>query len=485
MLNMHKLKATHPFSFVLFGASGHLAQLKLYPALFTLLLTKRMPAHWSVVGFSRTELTDESFRALVGESIRTHVPEVNEALVQEFLEHVFYQPGQYDSKDDFQLLAKRLHELEQGWELPVRLAYFSVPPAAFSSIARNLCDGGVREEGKPIRLIVEKPVGSNLETFQQVKDSLTTCFTEEEIYLLDHYLGKESVRNIYYLRFANPVVERMLKNTLIHSVQVSAFETHGIEGRSGYFEHTGTFRDMFQSHLLMMMSLLTMRLREEGGSFRESRLDALRQLYLPPVAKMDDLVLQGQYAAGRVGNADVVGYSQEEGVKPNSRTNTYAAMRLSSRTSRWQGVPFYLRSGKRLPRKETQISILFQEPHKVGPGSALNRLDIIMQGEAGMRLHLQTKVGGTDPLFRPLVLADPLVCTGDCMPEHALLLLEAIHGKTQWYLSFDEVQTAWRLLDPVQAYLDQPASPLHLYASGTNGPKEADDWMALDGMQWL
>ncbi len=160
-------------------------------------------------------------------------------------------------------------------------------------------------------------------------------------------------------------------------------------------------------------------------------------------------------------------------------------MKLLTRISRWEGVPFYLKSGKRLDKKETRISIQFQVPHAVGKGSTPNRLDIIIQGEAGMKLYLQTKIGGTEPEFRPLIMEDPLVCFGDCLPEHALLLLETIHGKNQWFLSFNEVQTAWRLIDPLQAYIDKPDTPLAQYAAGTKGPKEADEWIKRDAVEWF
>ncbi len=479
------LSAPTPFSLVLFGASGHLARLKLYPALYILAQKKRLPAQYAIIGFARSDMDDDSFRTSVEESIRREVPEPNAAALKEFLSHVHYHQGQYDRESDFTSLAAKLTKLEKGWKGQARLAYYSVPPAVFTQISENLCRGGVHCDGIPFRCIVEKPVGSNLKSFGQIKKQLLSCFSDEEVYLLDHYLGKEAVRNVFYLRYANPLLERLFKNTLIHHVEITASEPGGIEGRAGYFEHTGTFRDMFQSHLLMIMTLLTMRLQQEGDSFRESRLSALSQVYLPPATDLDDLVLQGQYAAGSVNGKHVAGYREEEGIAKDSRTNTFVAMRLMSRTSRWEGVPFYLRSGKRLTKKETRISVQFQVPHSVGEGSTPNRLHIILQGEAGMRFELQTKLGGTEPIFRPLVLSDPLVCMGDCLPEHGLLLLEAIHGKKQWFLSFEEVHASWRLFDPVQTHLEKSDTPLHPYPAGSGGPAQMSEWIARDGTSWL
>lgn len=480
-----ELSTSTPFSFILFGASGNLAKLKIYPALYTLALKKRLPEEYAIVGYARTGMDDAGFRTLVEESVRADMIEVNEDVLKDFLSHVEYHAGQYDKLEDFTALEQRLEKIEQKWKNPVRLAYLSIPPTVFTQVIRNLCESGVRGEEGTFRCIVEKPVGHDLKSFEEIRAILTKCLREEEIYLLDHYLGKEAVRNLYYLRFANPILERLLKNTLIHHIEVTASESLGLEGRAGYFDEAGTLRDYVQSHILAMIAMLTMRLREDDESFRESRQNALEQFYLPPAANLNDIILQGQYGAGKVGNEHELPYSQEQGVKEGSRTNTYIALKLMTRISRWEGVPFYVRTGKRLSKRETRITMQFQETHAVGKGSYPNRLDIILQGEAGMRLHLQTKIGGTEPSFRPLVMEDPLVCFGDCLPEHGLLLLEAIHGKQQWFLSFEEVQAAWRLVDPLQAHLDNTETPLHLYSAGSNGPKESDEWMKREGAEWF
>lgn len=472
-----------PFSLVIFGASGHLAKLKLYPALYVLALKKRLPKNYVIAGFARSALDAAEFQKLVENSVRTGMMgEVNEGILAEFLVHCVYVSGQYDKKEDYEVLTKKLEELEKG--IPhVRMAYLSVPPAVFLPVVQMLSSSGVHKPGLPFRCIVEKPVGHDLASFEKVQEQLKACFKDEEIYLLDHYLGKEAVRNIYYLRLANPVLERLFKNTLIRHVEVVAAESNGLEGRAGYFEEAGTLRDMFQSHLLDMCTLLTMRIPAPDDSFRMYRRHGLEQLYLPPAASVADLVVQGQYTKNPEMN--LPGYTEEDGVAKESRTNTFVTMKLSTRISRWEGIPFYLLSGKRLNRKETRISIEFQEPHPVGDGAHANRLDIILQGEAGMRLHLQTKIGGSEPQFRPLIMNDPLVCMGDCLPEHSLLLLEAIAGKQQWFLTFEEVRIAWRLIDPVQQYLSDPKTPLATYPAGSKGPKEADAWIARDGLEWL
>ena len=471
---MSEISTSQPFSFVLFGGSGHLAKIKIYPALYVLALKKRLPKDYAVVGFARSEMDDAAFRKLVEEAIREHMIEVTESALEEFMKHVYYQQGQYDEAADFAKLNDKLTGIEKGWKNNVRLAYFSVPPTVFADVSHNLCEGNVHDGKIPFRCIVEKPVGHDLESFEEIKKQLVGCFQEDEIYLLDHYLGKEAVRNIYYLRYANPIFERILKNTLINHVEITAMENKGIEGRAGYFEAAGTFRDMFQSHLLMMASLLTMRIQSEDD-LAAGRADALGQFYLPAATDMDDIALQAQYS----------GYQKEEGVKKGSRTNTYANLKLMTRISKWDGIPFYLRSGKQLAKKETRISIQFQEPRPVGEGSTPNRLDIILQGEAGMRMYLQTKMGGTEPAFRPLVLEDPLVCVGDCLPEHSLMILEAIHGRRHWFLNFDEVKTSWRLIDPVQKDFDASNTPLHSYKEGGKGPEAANQWIEKDGVEWF
>lgn len=478
------LTAPPPFSLVLFGASGHLAKLKIYPALYVLALKKRLPKDYAVVGFARSAMSDEEFRKMIDTSVRAEMVEVNEKLLEDFLSHFTYQSGQYDNRKDFEVLAATLTMLEKKWDTAaVRLSYLSVPPTVFGTVLDHLAPSGIHDNAHPFRCIVEKPVGHDLESFERVREKLQCCFKEEEIYLLDHYLGKEAVRNIYYLRLANPVLERLLKNTLIRHVEVVAAESGGLEGRAGYFEETGTLRDMFQSHLLDICTLLTMRIPAPDESFRLYRRNALEQLYLPPAASMADIVLQGQY--GPSADAHLPGYATEDGIPPNSRTNTFAAMKLATRTSRWEGVPFYLLSGKRLNRKETRVSIEFQVAHATSVGASSNRLDIILQGEAGMRLHLQTKLGGSEPQFRPLLMQDPLVCMGDCLPEHSLLLLEAIAGKQQWFLTFDEIRIAWRLIDPVQRHLSAPDTPLHLYPAGSPGPDAVNAWIGRDGLAWM
>lgn len=474
------LPVAPPFSLVLFGASGHLAKLKIYPALYTLALKKRLPKEYAIIGFARTEMDDAAFRTLVAESIRSDMPAVTEAVLTEFLTHCHYHGGQYDALKDFQSLDAKLRTLEQdSW---VRLAYLSIPPSVFGPVLKNLCAGNIKAKDRTFRCILEKPVGHDFDSAEDLWESLSECFRTEEIFLLDHYLGKEAVRNVYYLRYANPVLERILKNTLIDHVEIVALESDGLEGRAGYFEDTGTLRDFVQSHILQICALLTMRLQDEE-SFRLSRLNALTQFYLPHAANLDDLILQGQYGQGRVHDDRVPAYLEEDGVKPGSRTNTFIAAKLSTRISRWEGVPFYVCTGKRMASKETRITIQFQAPKEIGMGSTKNRLDIILQGEAGMCLHLQTKLGGTEPKFRPLILEDPLVCVGDCLPEHGLLLLEAVHGKQQWFLTMDEVRASWRLVDPLQAHIDRTETPLHTYPAG-HFPAAAESWMKRDGREW-
>lgn len=481
------LAANRPFSFVLFGASGHLAKIKIFPALYFLALKKRLPEHYNIVGFARTEMTDEQFRKHVADAVKEYVLEVNESVLASMLEHFSYHAGQYSDPADFKKLAARLTKLETSAKDFVRLAYLSIPPTAFESTLRNICEGGVHDPKHDFRCIVEKPVGRDLASFETINTVLANCFKSHEVYILDHYLGKEAVRNAYYLRHANPVIERLLKSTLIRSVQITASESGGLEGRAGYFDAVGTLRDMFQSHLIQIASLLTMRLVNDTNEIKATRLDAVGKFYLPPATDFSEIVMQGQYAAGTVYGKKVMAYREEEGVAENSRTPTFAALRLMSRSSRWEGVPFFFHSGKRLKEKETRIAIEFQEsPTLVGKESARNRLDIILQGEAGMKLYLQTKLGGSEPKFRPLVMEDPLVCMGDCLVEHSLLLLEAINGNQQWFLDPEEVRTCWRLIDPVQKYLDDPKTPLALYESGSKGgPKEADDFIAKFGHTWL
>ena len=479
------LRTDQPFSLIIFGASGHLAKIKLYPALYVLALKKRLPEQYGIIGYARTKMTDAEFRAHIDAAVRADMIEVNEKVLKEFLGHCTYLAGAYDQIDDFKKLATKLSTADARGTA-VRLAYLSIPPTTYESTLVNICQSGVHAKNIPFRCIVEKPVGLNLKSFEQIHEKLSKCFLAEEIYILDHYLGKEAARNVYYLRHANPVIERLLKNTLIRSVQISASETAGLEGRAGYFDTVGTLRDMFQSHLLEIAALLAMHIVSDAKDMKAARTDAMQKFYLPHASDLSEIVLQAQYGKGAIDSKPVPAYGEEADVRPGSRTATFAALRLFSRSSRWEGVPFFLRSGKRLKDKETRVTIEFQDsPSLLGKKTARNRLDIILQGEAGMRLFLQTKLGGTDPNFRPLVLTDPLVCIGDCLPEHSLLLLEAIEGNQQWFLDPEEVRTSWRLIDPLQSYLDDPKTPLSLYPSGSSGPVEAERFIERFGEKWM
>ncbi|MBP9750223.1 MAG: hypothetical protein KBC95_00045 [Candidatus Peribacteraceae bacterium] len=464
------LTATRPFSLIIFGASGHLAKIKIYPALYVLFLKKRLPASFSIVGYARTAMDTGAFRALVGEAVRADLEEVNATLLEEFLSHVHYRAGQYDKVDDFQALAAQLTELE-GNEAAVRLAYLSIPPDVFGAVLENLSAGGVRNTD--FRCILEKPVGYNLASFKVLKKQLMDSFKESEIYLLDHYLGKEAVRNLYYLRSGNPIFERVFDHELMHHVEVAAIESAGISSRAGYFDKSGTLRDMVQSHLLMALSLLTMRLGGEDD-IQAGRYAALKEWSVAE-GPLSEVIVQGQYE----------GYAQEKDVAAGSRSNTYVALRLQSRCERYKGIPFVIKTGKKLDRKETRISVQFKPASNALVGNAPNQLDVILQGEAGLKLHLQTKLGGSEPAFRPLVLADPLVCVGDCLPEHGLLLLEAINGIRRWFLTFEEVEASWALVDPLQTHLDDPQTPLVSYPAGSRGPAQADAWIAGHGLGWL
>jgi glucose-6-phosphate 1-dehydrogenase len=475
------LKAKGDFSLIIFGASGNLAQLKIFPALYSMALKGRMPERFAIVGFARSEMDDDGFRKLFADAVKRQMESVNDQALANLLGHAHYHRGQYDRVEDFAALNGRLKELESNHSDHVRVAYLSVPPSSFNDVAANLCKGNIHHHEGVHRFccIVEKPLGNDYAGAKAIQTALLRCFQPGEIYLLDHYLGKEAARNIYYLRLVNPIVERILKYTLITNVQITAAESVGLEGRAGYFEAVGTLRDMFQSHLLQIMALLTMQLVERE-KLPKARLEALKNIYIPPAADLSEVVLQGQYTEGE----GHTGYREEEGVAGDSRTPTYAAVKLMSRHQRWQGLPFYLRSGKRLGAKETKIAIEFQNAYATNSVPP-NRLEIILQGEAGMRVHLHTKKGGSEPEFRPLVLEDPLVCVGDCMDEHGLLLLEAVNGKQDWFLDFEESLTAWKIIDPLQAHIDKPDTPLALYPCGSKGPKEAKEWIGKEGHEWI
>ncbi len=478
MTKIHFQKAENNFTLFIFGASGSLAKLKLFPALYELQKEKRMPKDYKIIGYARTAMSNENFRSFFEKSIRESEKDIDETALKALLKNVSYFSGQYDQEEDYKRFLRELRTLEKEKDR-VRMAYFSVPPSTFPAIFENLGKVNFNTTKAPLRLVIEKPFGYDLRSAKKLKKSLERNFKPEQIYLLDHYLGKEAVSNLLSLRYANSILTTLLHKEYVSNIQISGLEKKDIEGRANYFDHVGIVRDMVQSHLFQILTYLTMLAPGErtAKAIHHEKAHVLQSIRLHDVANS---VVRGQYK----------GYTKEEGIPKDSQTETFAALKLTMKHPMWKGVPIYIRSGKCLKEKWTSVVIEFKPrwAQKELPDLPPNRLVIQIQPTEKIEFHLLTKLGGKTFDFHPLTTGRPIYCSGDCLVEHGRLLLDVVAGKQGLFLNFEEIFSAWRIVDPIQKLctkMQKKKKRLDIYAKGTLGPKEADELIQKDGFKWF
>jgi glucose-6-phosphate 1-dehydrogenase len=477
MKNPEIKKANTPFTLIIFGASGSLAKLKLFPSIYELAKEKRLPKDVQIVGYARTPMANKDFHEIFEKSIRKHEKFVDEKLLKSLLKKVHYVSGQYDQKEDFQNLKNEIKKVEKE-KNRIRIAYFSVPPSIFDGIFTQLAEVNFNTRKAKLRLVIEKPFGYNLKSAKKLKKRLVQYFSNDQIYLLDHYLGKEAVSNLLGLRYANSIITSLMSNKYVSNIQISALEDRDIEGRGNYFDNVGVLRDMVQSHLLQILAYLTMYAPREttAESIHKEKIKILRSIKVDPKS-----VVRGQYE----------GYQKEKGVMEGSQTETYSALKLCLRHPLWKGVPIYLRTGKALKQKWTAVVIEFkprysQRNHKdqLKP----NRLVIQIQPYEKIEFHLLTKLGGQNFDFHDLTTGRPIYCSGDCLSEHGRLFVDVVNGDQSLFLSFDEIFAAWQVTDPLQKVCDRmkrkDCDP-DTYKRKSMGPKSADEMIEKDGFTWF
>jgi glucose-6-phosphate 1-dehydrogenase len=487
--------ADEPFTLIIFGASGDLARRKLLPALFALYATRTLPEPFAVVAVARTEMSDEEFRRRMREAVTEfgRVQPPSEGVWDRFARALTYLPG--DPKDAalYPRLSALLAEIERGRPAPGnRLFYCATPPSLYDDIVENLGTSGLaRHPGGWTRIIVEKPFGHDVASARALNRQLARVFREEQIYRIDHYLGKETVQNLLVFRFANAIFEPVWTREHVAHVQITVAETMGVENRGAYYEEAGALRDMMQNHLLQLLCLIAMEppVTFDAAPVRDEKNKVLQAIHPLDRAHIGEVAVRGQYMAGFVEGRPVVDYRQEKGVSPDSRTETYAALKLLVDNWRWAGVPFYLRTGKRLPQRVSEIAIQFRRtPHLIfrrdPAGVTPNLLVIRIQPDEGIALRVNAKVPGQDLTLGPVTLDFRYgeVFGGQPPEAYERLLLDAIHGDTTLYARGDWVEQAWAILDPVLAgWRSGTPTP---YAAGTWGPPEADSLIGRDGFAW-
>jgi glucose-6-phosphate 1-dehydrogenase len=476
-----------PTSIVIFGASGDLAQRKLVPSFFNLFIKGKLPSPLNIIGFGKTPFSDEEFR----QRLRTGVNQFAAfKFTQEewdlFAQFLHYQQGEYTALADFKKLDERVDAFQGG---PTnRLFYLAVPPSVYPSINDLLGKTGqLHEDGGWRRVVVEKPFGTDLASARTLNQQLHKTLTEDQIYRIDHYLGKETVQNILFTRFANTIFEPLWNRNYIDHVQITVTEQVGVEHRAGYYDTVGVLRDMFQNHLLQLLTLVAM---EPPASFNA---DALRNEKVKVLSAIQPMTA-AQVAENTV-RAQYEGYRYENDVRPGSTTPTYAALRLFVNNWRWQGVPFYLRSGKKLADKLTQIIIQFKDPplamFPMPPDKKMtpNMLILTIQPDEGVHLRFEAKAPDTVAETRSVDMdfhyAEAFGPTA--IPEaYERLLLDALQGDAALFTRADEAESAWELIDPIlQTWEAGQTPPLVGYAPNSWGPAEADSLLRRDGRGWF
>ena len=476
-------------SIVIMGATGDLTRRKLMPALFSLSLKGRLPKGTRIVGFSRSEYSDEQFRQLMEEGVREFAEyPVSGERWRMFASSIFYVRGDVGSAEHLAGLGQRLSELEGDDRHHNRLFYLSIAPQLYEPAIQSLGASGLaQEESGWRRVVIEKPFGQDLASAQALNNLVRQAVDERQVYRIDHYLGKETVQNLLVLRFANGIFEPLWNRDHVDSVQITAAEEVSVEDRGAYYDQSGVVRDMVQNHLLQLLTMVAMEPPNamDAESLRDKKVEVLKAIRRWEPEEAARHGVRGQYQ----------GYLQEKGVPADSLTPTYAALRLFVDNWRWSGVPFYLRTGKAMAAKSSEIVIQFKPPPHMlftlgqYPDTTPNILSLQLQPDEGVHLNFQVKVPDQDTGVQPVDMEFHYASAfpEDKIPEaYERLLQDALAGDPRLFIRSDHIEEAWRIVDPlIQAWEDLRATPLHIYESGSWGPAEADAFLVEDGRTWL
>ncbi|WP_017728574.1 glucose-6-phosphate dehydrogenase [Halalkalibacterium ligniniphilum] len=478
---------------VIFGATGDLAKRKLFPSIYRLYRDGRLSEDFAVVGVARRPLSNDEFRENVKQSVH-HFQ--NESEKQEtFASHFYYQPFDVTDLTSYQELKSLLSSLDDSYNTEGnRIFYLAMAPDFFGTIAANLKSEELTATGGSIRLVIEKPFGHDYESAKALNDQIRHAFTEDQIYRIDHYLGKEMVQNIEVIRFANAIFEHLWNNRYIANIQITSSETLGVEDRGRYYESSGALRDMVQNHMLQMVALLAMEppIKLTTDEIRSEKVKVLRALKPLTEDEVDDYFVRGQYGRGLIDGNEVIGYREEDSVDPESNTETFVSGKLMFENFRWAGVPFYIRTGKRMKEKSTEIVVQFKDlPMNLyfdnEDHTHPNLLVIHIQPDEGVTLHLNARKSGNGTTSRPIQLNYCNNCEDKMnTPEaYEVLLYDCMRGDSTNFTHWDEVALSWKFVDTIsKAWEKNKTENFPNYESGSMGPKESDELLEKDGFHW-
>jgi glucose-6-phosphate 1-dehydrogenase len=479
----------HPTVLVIFGATGDLAHRKLLPALYNLAHEGSLPERFELVGVARREQPGDAFQQIARESIEKYSrrrpdPDVLTGLLSDLR----YVSGTFDDPAVYDEIGRTLSEFDEQAGQPLnRIFYLSTAPEFFPVIVERLGAAGLNHaENAESRIVIEKPFGYDLASAKKLNAQVLGVFDESQVFRIDHYLGKETVQNLMALRFANALFEPVWNRNYIDQVQITAAEDIGIGGRAGYYEHAGALRDLVQNHMMQLLALLTMEppVAFEANRLRDEKLKVLEAIVPPRQDEVASMAVRAQYGPGAVGGVDVIGYREEDGVDPESRTETYAALRLQVSNWRWAGVPFYLRTGKQLARKVTEIAVILKPvPHlafqNIGSvGVQPNQIILTVQPDEGVSVSIGAKIPGASMRIRPVNMEFHYGTSfvSESPEAYERLILDAMRGDATLFTRNDEIEALWGIIDPIlNAWHADTESPISQYVAGTAGPAEAEE----------
>ncbi len=489
-----------PCAIVIFGANGDLTKRKLIPALYRLAYERRLSPSFAVIGNSRTAMTDEQFRERMKESVQKFIEDspFDESLWKSFEQSLHYVAGDLQDSKCYQAIGAKLAEVEKAQQMPGNaLFYLSTQPSYYATVVECLGAAGLHQGSGWRRVVVEKPFGHDLQSAKELSERIHHVFPEKEVYRIDHYLGKETVQNILAFRFGNGIFEPLWNRQYINHVQITAAESIGVEGRGAYYQEAGALRDMIQNHLLQVMATVTMEPPShfDADNVRDERAKLLHAIRILKPDEVPLYTVAGQYGPGKVGGQELPGFRQEEGVNPEAQTDTYAAATFFIDNWRWAGVPIYIRSGKRMPKRVTDIAIqfnapplaMFQQETRGGPRSPRPNLMVLrIQPEEGISLRFLSKSPGSGMRVRPVSMDFNYGSSfGERTPTaYETLLVDAMAGDPTLYTRQDMVEASWQVVEPILETWQNTKFDFPNYEVGTWGPKASDEMLARQGHTW-